>query len=98
MKVQKREPLKATLRISITVAASGLNDALFVFPQDQGCTHIGRDYMPPLHIVKGIMLNATNQGQLHQRNGIVVTIVTSLVVGRYPTKGYAIIRPNFPKE
>jgi hypothetical protein len=56
------------------VAGSGLNDALPVFSQYEGYTHIERNSTRPLYIVKGIMQNATNLGQLHLKNAIVVEV------------------------
>jgi hypothetical protein len=50
---KKREPLKATLRTSITVAGPGWDDAAFHSLEAWGGKHIGRDYMQRPEIVKG---------------------------------------------
>lgn len=51
----KKEPLKATLGVLVMVASLGWNDAAFIFFKYRVYTHIGRDYMQPPYLVKGIM-------------------------------------------
>ena len=70
-KVQKKRVAFCDSLVSFNEKTSGMDDEVFSFFRCyRACTHIGRDYMLPPYIVKGIMKNATNLGQLHLKIAI----------------------------